>query len=190
MPPSRKYTREDIIECSYKIVEEEGIASLNARNIARKLHSSIQPIFHNFTNMEELRNAVFEKISQTYQDYLFASLDTDKPYRQIGINYIRFAKEKPNLFHVLFMSPSTMTKDNFGHQDESIQKILEVIKQDENVTENLKDFHFKMWIFTHGIAVLIVSGMCHFTDEEISSLLTNEYQSLLKGRKMKNEKDK
>lgn len=186
MPPSRKYTREDIIQCSYKIVEEEGMDALNARNIARKLNASIQPIFHNFKNMEELKTAVVQKVYETYQNYIFASSGETKPYKQIGLNYIRFAKEKPNLFRILFMSPSPMTKESFGYQDESFSRVLSEIKKDKDVQEDVKEFHFKMWIFTHGIAVLIVSGMCHFTDEEISSLLTSEYQSLLKGKE--NEK--
>lgn len=36
-----------------------------------------------------------------------------------------------------------------------------------------------MWLYTHGIAGLIVTNTVSFTDKEISSLLTEQFQALL-----------
>lgn len=47
------------------------------------------------------------------------------------------------------------------------------------VGKDLKSFHVKMWLFTHGIATLIASGAVNLTDEEISNLLSSEFKALM-----------
>ena len=66
MPPSKKFQRDHIINATYEIVKSEGLQAINARRIAKELNSSVQPIYLNFSTMEELKNAVIEKISHTY----------------------------------------------------------------------------------------------------------------------------
>ncbi len=36
-----------------------------------------------------------------------------------------------------------------------------------------------MWIFTHGIATLVANNTCNLTDEQISKLLSYEFQALM-----------
>jgi len=69
LPPLRKYNREDIIKVAYEIAKLEGLEGINARKIAKTLGSSVQPIFHNFKNMEELIGEVTKKIYLKYQEY-------------------------------------------------------------------------------------------------------------------------
>ena len=47
------------------------------------------------------------------------------------------------------------------------------------VGKDLKSFHVKMWLFTHGIATLIASSAVNLTDEEISNLLSSEFKALM-----------
>ena len=61
MPPIKKYTKEDIIMQAYEIVKSEGFEQVNARRIAKKLGCSVQPLFHNFTSMEEVNKEVYKK---------------------------------------------------------------------------------------------------------------------------------
>lgn len=53
--------------------------------------------------------------------------------------------------------------------------------------EEQKQFHIKVWIFTHGIACLVATKTVEFSDEEISDLLGNTVLEMLKGYKMKGE---
>lgn len=47
-----------------------------------------------------------------------------------------------------------------------------------------------MWIFTHGLAVLINSGTLSLTKNQVKELLTEEYRALmLKEREDKNERN-
>ena len=47
------------------------------------------------------------------------------------------------------------------------------------VGNDLKSFHVKMWLFTHGIATLIASSAVNLSDEEISNLLSSEFKALM-----------
>ena len=60
MPPSKKFQRDHIINVTYEIVKNEGLQVVNARRIAKELNSSVQPIYLNFSTMEELKNALAE----------------------------------------------------------------------------------------------------------------------------------
>ena len=67
MPPAKKVDKDDIIKVAYKIADKEEFENINARRIAKELGCSVQPIFHNFTSMEELKNATIERIHNTYE---------------------------------------------------------------------------------------------------------------------------
>lgn len=104
MPPVRKFQKEDIIKVAYDIAKEEGFASINARRIANILGCSVQPIFHNFTSMEELCRAVYDKIYSKYKEYMVNARNSKyKPYKEMGLAYIRFAADYPEFFKIIFM---------------------------------------------------------------------------------------
>ena len=97
MPPRAKYTREEITEIALGIVAESGVESLNARSLAEAMGTSTRPIFTAFRNMEELESAVRESAMKVFGQ--FAEKETpDMPaFKQVGIQMITFAKEKPKL---------------------------------------------------------------------------------------------
>lgn len=188
-PPTTKIQKENIIEAAYEIVKKEGMEGINARAIAKKLNCSVQPIFHKFSNMEELKKELVQKVLQTYRKYMTVDSKSPFPYKEIGINYIKFAKEEPQLFRIIFMSQSNLTPESFITYDESY---IDISKYAENATgiaskEDVNSFHLKMWTFTHGIATMIATKTCDFTDEQINKLLTDEFKALMLLEKMKGE---
>ena len=103
MPPTRKFQKENIINIAYEIVKNEGIEGLNARKIAKELGCSVQPIFHNFENMEQVKNEVYQKMANLYHEYMLSGVNKEKAYKQMGLSYIQFAKDYPNFFKIMFM---------------------------------------------------------------------------------------
>lgn len=186
MPPLRKFTKDDIVDIAYEIVKEEGIDSINARRIAKELNSSVQPIFHNFSNMDELKSAVYEKIYNKYIEYMQVDESNAKAYKRMGLSYIKFAKDYPEFFKIIFMQKTTLNAENFVMADNIGDN---VIKTGQKLTglsfEEQKKFHIKVWIFTHGIACLVATNTVKFTDEEIESLLADTVLEMLKGYKSK-----
>ena len=184
MPPIRKFSKDDIIDVAYEIVKKEGIENLNARKIAKGLSSSVQPLFHNFTNMEELKNSVIAKIYNTYQEYMRNGALEEKAYKGMGIAYIKFAKEYPNFFNVLFMSESKLSPTTFIQNDNTGNDVIKNGQIFSGLSlEEQKKFHLKVWIFTHGIATMVVSKTVDFTDEEIEELLASTTREILIGYK-------
>ena len=102
-------------------------------------------------------------------------------YKQIGINYIKFAQEETNLFKVLFMSPARNLPNTFVETDKTgFAGVVAAIKLSTHLSDkDIKSFHTKMWIFVHGIATLTVSRSFKFTDEQIKDLLSQEFQALM-----------
>ena len=117
MPPIRKFCKEDIINTAYEIVKSEGLSSLNARRIAKELGCSIQPIFHNFSTMNELNKEIYNKIYNTYREYMDGAIDCDKPYKAMGLAYIKFASDYPEFFKIIFMQQTNLNAEKFVMAD-------------------------------------------------------------------------
>jgi len=183
MPPTRKFQREEIIHTAYEIVKKEGFPSVNARRIAKELGGSVQPIYRNFSAMEELKKEVFDKIYRKYQETMKQTTDIERPYLAKGLAYVGFAKEYPEFFKAIFMQESKMNLEEFIQADiEVTENVMESITKKFDVSEeDLKDFHIKVWIFTHGLACLVATKTVRFSEDEIRKLLLNTVQELFRG---------
>lgn len=190
MPPISKIQKEDIIQACFEIVRENGINSLNARAIASKLNCSTQPIFSQFNNMDEIKKDLIVEINKYYREYQNNVTHVGFEYKDMGINYIKFAKNEPNLFKLIFMNGKNVSPEAFLELDKAYIDVEKFIRKKTNFNkQQIKKFHLKMWMFTHGIACLVATNTCSFTDEEISNLLTEEFIALMLLERMKNESD-
>lgn len=180
MPPVSKIQKEDIIQVCFEMVRENGIDSLNARAIANRLNCSTQPIFSQFNNMDEIKKELIDVINKYYRDYQNNVTHVGFEYKDTGINYIKFAKEEPNLFKLLFMNGKNVSPEVFLDLDKAYIDIQKFISKKINFNkEQIKKIHLKIWMFTHGIACLVATNACNFNDEEISNLLTEEFTALM-----------
>lgn len=189
MPRSAQFTQEEVINAAVQIVESEGIEKLTARSLGKKLGSSSRPIFTTFKSMEEVFDGVLNFAESLYQTYVRSGLLKPIAFKGVGESYIRFAEEHPKLFRLLFMRERAELPDLksiLGLIEESYSIILNSITENYSVDETFaKDLYFQMWIYSHGIAVLIVDKMCRFNETEISDLLTNAFKSFLIGGRKK-----
>lgn len=182
MPTTIRITKEMILNAAFDITRNEGIEKLSNREIAKKMNCSIRPIYYQFKNSEELYKELYNKINSYFYDFIMKNIVDDIPhYKQIGINYIKFAQEETNLFKVLFMSPARNLPNTFVETDKTgFAGVVAAIKLSTHLSDKgIKSFHTKMWIFVHGIATLTVSGSFKFTDEQIKDLLSQEFQALM-----------
>ena len=74
--PKQNITKEMIVEAAFEIARNGGMEQVMVKNIADKLHCSVQPIYSYCTNIEGLRNDVIERVKQFVNDY--ASFLTQK----------------------------------------------------------------------------------------------------------------
>lgn len=182
MPTKIRISKDMILDAAFEIVRQDGMEKLSNRELAKKLKCSIRPIYYQFENVEEMQKELYIKIEQYFYEFLLDNMVEGIPqYKQIGINYIRFAKREKQLFQTLFMNSTGLTPDAFVSKDgEDYKEIEKLIKISTNLKEEeIKDFHTKMWIFCHGIATLVASGTVKLTDSQIQNLLSYEFQALM-----------
>lgn len=182
MPTKIKISKDMILDAAFEIVRQYGMEKLSNRELANKLKCSIRPIYYQFENVEEMQKELYIKIEQYFYKFLLDNMIEGIPqYKQVGINYIKFAKKETKLFQTLFMNNTGLTPDAFVSKDgDDYKEIEKLIKISTNLKEeDIKDFHTKMWIFCHGIATLVASGTVKLSDSQIQRLLSYEFQALM-----------
>lgn len=182
MPTKIRISKDMILDAAFEIVRQDGMEKLSNRELANKLKCSIRPIYYQFENVEEMQKELYIKIEKYFYKFLLDNMLKEIPqYKQVGINYIKFAKQEKKLFQTLFMSDIGLTPDAFVSKDgDDYEEIAKLIKISTNLKDNdIKDFHTKMWIFCHGIATLVANGTIKLTDNQIQELLSSQFQALM-----------
>ena len=191
MPTKIRISKDMILDAAFEIVRKDGMEKLSNRELANKLSCSIRPIYYQFENVEEMQKELYAKIEQYFYKFLLDNTIEGIPqYKQVGINYIKFAQKEKKLFQTLFMSEIGLTPDAFVTKaGEDYKEIEKLIKISTNLEENdIKDFHTKMWIFCHGIATLVANNTINLTESQIQQLLSYEFQALMLQEKNPNNK--
>lgn len=192
MPPKAKTNRQQIIDTAFEMVRENGVESLNARNLARRIGCSTQPLFYNFSTMEELLTSVIYKANEFYHSYVWQAMSETKypPYKASGMAYIQFAKDERNLFNLLFMRDRTNEKEDV--QNASFEEIVSMLMANYGLPhEEAQLFHLEMWSVVHGIAAMQATSFLNLDADMASTCLTNVFEGLklrLELRKKEQEK--
>ena len=181
MPPKQKLTKQDIINTAVDIVRMQGEQGLNARNLATAMGCSTQPIFSNFTGMEELYFCVIQRAEEINKAYIDEEIARGQfpSYKASGMAYIRFANEEKELFKLLYM------RDRSGSeipQENKLTSQMEGFVHSNTglVGDKMKLFHLEMWAAVHGIATMYATGFLDLSWELVSTMLTDIYQGLSK----------
>lgn len=158
MAPKTKYTKQEIINAAFNIAKTEGFGGITIRKVATELRSSIAPIYVNFEDVEELKQAVVEK-SLDHAKQLIVEQTSDDPFRAIGIASIKFALQYSVLYRDLIMQNNPYMKYN----EENTLLIIEQMKKDPQLAgfsnEDLKQGLLKLQIFQTGLSVMAANDL-------------------------------
>ena len=178
MPPKVKVTKEDIIKTALGLVRKSGESVLNARSIAAELGCSTQPVFSNFTTMEELQQALIVAAYDEYLGFIAREVESGKypRYKAFGMGYIRFAECEKELFKLLFMrdrrGESWVSTSDF---EDSVKMIMEANGVSE---ETARLMHLEMWTSVHGIGAMLATSFLTLDDEIISRITSDIYHGI------------
>lgn len=173
-----KATKEMIIDAAFAVAREKGAENINARTVSEKLNCSTQPVMYHFATIEELKKAVYAKADRYHSEYLMNMRNPQKgAMLGIGMNYIRFAIEEPNLFRFLFQS------NFFGGNTllelidaEELTPVLSVMQGALGVDmEQTKRIFMTVFLFAHGYASIIANNSLKYDEELINSHLEQAY---------------
>jgi AcrR family transcriptional regulator len=173
MPPRVKISKTDVINAGLDIIRKDGKASLNARNLAKQLNCSTQPIFSNFPSMQDLEIAVLSRAEEELNRFLSDKIEnTDyPPYKSISMAYICFAKCENNLFKYLFL-------ENKVSADLSC-KIKTLMVDNTGLSSDAATlFYLETWSFVHGMAVMTANDNFPLHDKVISQMIDDAYEGI------------
>lgn len=185
MPPSVKFTKEEIVNAALQVVREKGTAALTTRQIAAVLGVSTRPIFTYFQNMQQVQEAVRQAAQALYHNYIKKGLEQVHPFIGLGEQYIRFATQEPELYRLLFLPLAPGSENKAMEEMERTQNlVLEFLQQIYQLDEAAaKRFFRDVWLVAHSLAALIVTNCCPYSPEEIRQILTSVSLSVCKACK-------
>ena len=170
MPRKPKYTKEELIDTAVTIIREEGEDSLSARHLVKRLGTAPATIFTHFDSMDDLEEALTEKVRSIYNVYVDRGLKKNPPFKGFAIEHVKFSLDEPNLYTFLFLRPKALGTlsdliDREGHRERLVVEAMKVFgctrETAEEVFENLVVYMF-------GLASMCSKGLCSFTEEELA----------------------
>lgn len=185
MAPKNKFTKEEMVEAAMRVVRSKGIEGLTAKTMAEALGVSTQPVFTAFGAMDGVRQAVYAAAVRIYDRYADAGLHEKIPFLGVGMQYIRFAREEPELYRFLFL---TRSQDQEYSAMQSMRHLQELVRPTltdvYHMTVEEADCYFRdLWFVVHSLSTLIVTGDCPYSDREIGGILTSFSLSVCKSIK-------
>ncbi|MDO4537271.1 MAG: hypothetical protein Q4B54_03840 [Coriobacteriales bacterium] len=185
MPPSIKFSRKEIVRSAVKITRTGGIGSLTARALATELGSSTRPIFTYFDSMSSVRREVFLAAKDCYRSYVEQGLSEPIPFLGVGLSYVRFAREEPELYKLLFLEKPD---DAGGGAIESLAFSQDLVRESlmhiYQMDSEQADCYFRdLWLIAFAFATLIVIDDCPYTDEQMAEVFSEVSLSICKACK-------
>ena len=180
MAPKNKFTKEEMIAAALRVVRAKGIDGLTAKTMAEELGTSTQPVFTGFGSMDGVKAAVHAAAMGVYDRYTAAGLKEEIPFLGVGRQYIRFAREEPELYRLLFLTrgQECSAMDSMRHLQTLVRPTLMKVY---HITAGEADFYFRdLWLVVHSLSTLIVTGDCPYSDAELSGILTGFSLSIFK----------
>ncbi|KRL86082.1 TetR/AcrR family transcriptional regulator [Lacticaseibacillus pantheris] len=176
MARKKTITRDHILNAAYNLVIAEGFKRFTARNIAASMGCSTQPIYLEFANMADLRQAVVDRIKSELTER-FQKTYTDDPLIDMALTYIDFAIENNSLYQSVFVEDHLGVDDMRQFAMSAALKRLDKYDSVKNLTETQKNNVITgAWIVATGIADLMSAGFIHISHAQMIDIL----QSVLK----------
>ncbi len=169
MPPKVKYQKRDIVGAALNVAKKKGIDAVTAREVAKELKVSVGPIFTWFESMDTLKAGVYEEAKQVYREYIQRGLEEKIPFLGVWHQYIRFAKEEPELYKLLFLTKPGAANGGATEalkfsQDLARESLMKTYHMDAHAA----DCYFRdIWLVGFSYATLVVTDDCPYTEEEM-----------------------
>ena len=185
MPPSVKFTKQEIIDAALRVVRAGGVGSLTARSLASELGASTRPMFTYFDSMDALKHEVHEAAKDLYRAYVERGLAEPIPFLGVGQGYVRFAKEEPELYKLLFLEKPS---DAGGGAMEALALSQDLVRASlmriYRMDAEQADCYFRdLWLVAFSFATLIVTDDSPYTDEQMSAIFTEFSLAICKAYK-------
>jgi AcrR family transcriptional regulator len=193
----REEMKDRIIDAAIQMFLNEGYEKTSIRNIAEKIEYSPATIYLYYKDKDELlydvQKQAFEKLAQVFREKVTAK-DPIKRLEQIMFNYVRFGKNNPELYDLMFIIRAPMNgikedekwengDDSFGFLVQCISECIDkkLIRYNDVMVAALS-----IWSMGHGLVSLDLRCRLKVTDMDDKAIAAaieksiHEYLRLLK----------
>jgi len=158
----RGTSRDDIIDVSRAIIEDEGVEQLTIRRIAEKIHRTQPAVYQHFSSKDAILAAVvIEGFTALAERLKRATRGGKASLTAIASAYVRFGLERPRLYDLMFVGPPAITfaagaatpipaHTAFNILAAAVAESGVTAAQTETVTE-------VVWASLHGLVALLIS---------------------------------
>ena len=159
-----------LIDEALKLIDEEGLAGVSTRALARRLGVSHAAPGHHFADREALLTEVASEGFRMFADALErAAAGETEPSEQfvaLGRAYLRFAADHPSYLRVMFgrgLPEGYCPPERYRHESERAYAVLTTVTHDLTLALGgdpapLDELAFGAWALVHGMAMLWIDG--------------------------------
>lgn len=157
MPPKTKFDKKAIVDAAFQIAKVHGLSGITARSVAKRLNSSVAPIYVNFTTIDELVEAVVYRVF-SISDEILQQQQGKNTFENIGKASLAFAREYPVLFRELTIEPNPYMASYETVEQAMIDAMAEDEKLKDWTLEERKRLLLKLRVFQMGLTSMIANG--------------------------------
>lgn len=170
MPPRTRITKDMIVDAAVEVARQSGYENINARTVSEQLHCSTQPVMYHFSTIDAMKRSTYARVDHMHSEYLMTIPPDQDPVLGIGLNYIRFAVEQPQLFRFLFQSGYARENSLSEMIDsEELVPILDAIQEGSGLSsEKTRQVFLTVALFAHGYASLIANNGLEFDEKLVA----------------------
>ena len=145
--------RAAVLEAAGVLIEKEGIARLSVREAARRAGVSHNAPYRHFAD----RDALLDELAQAGIEQLEEAL-AGLSGRELGRAYVRFAREHPQRFRLMFTRRGQAMRERFA-------RAFTGLGAEANTAAAAA------WSLVHGLACLILEGQLPGDEEFVAKVL-------------------
>ena len=181
-PRERRHqrTQQAILTAARAIIAAEGVEKLSMRAIAERIDYSPAGLYEYYAGKDEIIAAVVMEGHRTLKHYL-AQVPADVPHTDyladLGMAYVRFARQNPDYFLLMFTNPIMQSdRSKPAHHDEVYVKMMDeassfpiLLNGIQRAVEagaiqflpgmGLEQTAYGFWAIAHGAAMLQIAHL-------------------------------
>ena len=170
--------KKDLLNVAVKMVEKEGIESINARDLAKNAGISTKPIYRIYNSLEELKTDVNNIIKKEYDEFIMKRVDNKNALITVCVAYVEFAYMHKNYFKCMFLSNNlNWTNINDVLNEKWNQStIINLVNKHSLSFEEAKTLFMNVWLYANGLATLIACNDLIMDSKEILIRIVKIYK--------------
>jgi len=159
MPRAITVRTEQILDAALDLVRREGLGALTARRVAQEVGCSTQPVYRAYGSMEQLVADVVDRAEQEMMGYLMQGADGERPFLQMGLGNLRFARDEPQLYTAVIRHGKALRDLQRGAPPppDVLQQMRATPPLNLLSDEQLTRVNALMWFFSQGLVHLVLA---------------------------------